>query len=86
MKMTKILMIYSIGEDTKRIAFNRKLFSYKIQSHAGKYKYKSKGILTQYEKPLRSVIIFDKEKLVETRKLCKRMNIEVKFYEITVIS
>ena len=78
-------MIYSIGEDTKRITFNRKLFSYKIQSHAGKYKYLSKGILTQYEKPLRSVIIFDKEKLLETKKLCKKFNVEVKFYEIAEI-
>lgn len=79
-------MIYSIGEDAKRITFNRKLFSYKIQSHEGKYKYKSKGILTQYEKPLRSVIIFDKEKLIETKKLCDKLNVEAKFYEITKIS
>lgn len=78
-------MIYSIGEDAKRISFNRKLFSYKIQSHAGKYKYKSKGILTQYEKPLRSVVIFDKGKLPETKKLCKKFNVEVKFYEIIEI-
>ncbi len=79
-------MIYSIGEDAKRISFNRKLFSYNIQSHAGKYKYKSKGILTQYEKPLRSVVIFDKEKLRETKNLCKKFNVEVKFYEIIKIS
>ena len=86
MKMTKILMIYSIGDDAKRITFNRKLFSYKIQSHEGKYKYQSKGILTQYEKPLRSVIIFDKGKLEQTRKLCHKLNVEAKFYEITKIS
>jgi hypothetical protein len=79
MKMAKILMVYSIGEDAKRITFNRKLFSYKIQSHAGKYKYRSKGILTQYEKPLRSVIIFDKEKLSETKQLCKKFDTGVKF-------
>ncbi len=79
-------MIYSIGNDTKRITFNRKLFSYNIQSHAGKYKYQSKGILTQYEKPLRSVIIFDKGKLIETKRLCDKLNVEAKFYEITGIS
>lgn len=84
--MAKILMMYSIGEDARRITFNRKLFSYNIQSHAGKYKYQSKGILTQYEKPLRSVVIFDKEKLLDTKKLCKKFNVEAKFYEITEIS
>lgn len=86
MEMEKILMIYSVGKDAKRIAFNRKLFSYKIQSHAGKYKYQSKGILTQYEKPLRSVVIFDKGKLLETKKLCKKLNIEAKFYNIMEIT
>lgn len=79
-------MIYSIGDDAKRITFNRKLFSYNIQSHAGKYKYQSEGIITQYEKPLRSVIIFDKEKLVPTRKLCHKLNVGAKFYEIIEIS
>ncbi len=79
-------MIYSFGDDAKRITFNRKLFSYNIQSHTGKYKYQSKGILTQYEKPLRSVIIFDKKKLVSTRKLCHKFNVGAKFYEITEIS
>ena len=82
--MNKILMIYNIpeGDDITRITFNRQLFNYNIQSHKGKYQKKSKGILTNYEKPVRSCVIFDKEKLEQVKKLCKKLDIRTKFYEI----
>ena len=76
-------MIYNIpkGDDITRITFNRKLFNYNLQSHKGKYQKKSKGILTNYEKPIRSCVIFDKEKLQEVKKLCKKLDITPKFYK-----
>ena len=82
--MNKILMIYHIpeGNDITRITFNRQLFDYKLQSHKGKYQKKSKGILTNYEKPIRSVVIFEEDKLEQIKKLCKKTNIKTKFYEI----
>jgi len=78
------MMIYNIpqGDDITRITFNRQLFDYKIQSHNGKYQQKSKGILTDYEKPVRSCVIFDDEEIDKVRKLCKKLNIKTKFYEI----
>ena len=85
--MTKIMMIYSIpeGKDALRITFNRKLFNYNLQSHEGKYKKKSQGILTDYEKPLRSVVIFDKNKLTAVKALCFQLSIDAKFYIIKEI-
>ena len=85
--MSKIMMIYSIpkGNDALRITFNRKLFNYNIQSHEGKYKKKSQGILSDYEKPLRSVVIFDQTKLIKVKTLCSQLSIDAKFYHITEI-
>lgn len=78
------MMIYNIpeGDDITRITFNRKLFDYNLQSHKGKYQKKSKGILTNYEKPVRSCVIFDQEKLEQVKKICKKLQITTKFYEI----
>lgn len=80
-------MIYSIpeGKDALRITFNRKLFNYNLQSHEGRYKKKSQGILSEYEKPLRSVIIFNKDKLPAVKGLCSQLSIDVKFYIIKEI-
>jgi CMP-2-keto-3-deoxyoctulosonic acid synthetase len=77
-------MIYTIpqGDDITRITFNRKLFEYNLQSHKGKYQKRSKGILTNYEKPVRSCVIFDKEQLEQVKKLTKKLQITTKFYEI----
>ncbi|MFH0875763.1 MAG: hypothetical protein V1859_07535 [archaeon] len=85
--MAKIMMIYSIpdGKDAIRITFNRKLFNYNLQSHEGKYKKKSQGILSKYEKPLRSVVIFDKDKLAAVEVLCSQLSIDAKFYLIKEI-
>lgn len=80
-------MIYSIpeGKDVLRITFNRKLFNYNLQSHEGKYKKKSPGILFEYEKPLRSVVIFDQTKLKDVKTLCSKLSIDAKFYIIKKI-
>lgn len=82
--MDKIMMIYSIpkGDSILRINFNRKLFNYNVQSHKGKYKRKTKGILSKVEKPAKSCVIFDKGYLKEVRKLCKDFNIKYKLYLI----
>lgn len=80
----KILMIYDLkGKDSERIKINRKLFQYKIQSHKGKYQKMTKGILTNYEKPTRSVVIFDKTKLLQVKKLIEENKIKHILYEIT---
>lgn len=78
------MMIYSIpdGNAVKRIAFNRRLIDYNIQTHNGKYKGKTKGILKEYEKPIRSCIIFSKKYLSQVKELCKELEIPTKFYEI----
>lgn len=59
------------------------MFQYKTQSHKGKYKKTTKGILTIYEKPTRSVVIFNKTKLPQIKKLIEENNIKHKLYEIT---
>lgn len=80
---TRIIMIYDLkGRDTERIKLNRKLFPYKIQSHKGKYKRTTQGILKKYEKPVRSVIIFEKRNLNEVRKVVDYLKINYKLYEI----
>jgi len=77
-------MIYDLkGKDSERIKINRKLFQYKIQSHKGKYQKTTKGILTNYEKPTRSVVIFNKTKLSPVKKLIEENKIKHKLYEIT---
>jgi hypothetical protein len=86
--MDKILMIYTIpkGNDSIRISFNRKLFCYRMQANSGKFDKKTKGILENYEKPIRSTIIFEKNKLTKVKELCQKFNIDSKFYEIRKIS
>ncbi len=80
-------MIYSIpeGKDSLRITFNRKLFNYNVQSHLGKYRKTSQGILSEYEKPVRSVVIFNQKKLTEVKKLCSVLFIDAKFFLIKKI-
>jgi hypothetical protein len=82
--MKNILMIYSIpeGDDITRIAFNRKLFSYNVQTHSGRYKRKSNGILSIYQKPVRSCVIFEDKHLNNVKKLCKSLKIKSVFYQI----
>jgi hypothetical protein len=81
-------MIYTIpkGNDSIRISFNRKLFCYRMQANSGKFDKKTKGILENYEKPIRSTIIFEKNKLTKVKELCQKFNIDSKFYEIRKIS
>ena len=78
------MMIYAIpkGNDATRITFNRKLFTYNLQSHKGRYSSKSKGILTNFVKPTRSCVIFNKEKFEKVKSLCDSLKIISKFYEI----
>lgn len=83
--MEKILMLYSIGNDVKRIQFNRKLFSYKTKTQGGKYSSTTKGILDKYEKPMRSVILFEITKLKHVKELCKKDKISAIFYRVSEI-
>jgi hypothetical protein len=75
--MNEIMMIYSIpkGNASIRITFNRKLFCYRVQSNEGKFDKKTKGILREFKKPLRSVIIFNKSQYQEVKKLCNQFKI-----------
>ena len=76
-------MIYNLdGKDSNRIRFNRKLFNYKLQSHKGKYQTVSRGILKKYQKPTRSVVIFEKKYLNKVRKLLDEYGITSKVYQI----
>ena len=80
----KILLIYDLkGNDSQRILFNRRLFHYNMQSHEGRYKATSRGILKEFEKPVRSVVIFEKKYLTQVFKLVKNTpNLSYSFYEI----
>ena len=79
----KIIMIYNLkGRDSERIRFNRRLFQYKIQSHKGRYKSTSKGVLKEYEKPIRSVVVFDKKDLAKVKKAVQEFKVDYKLYEI----
>ena len=82
--MTNILLIYNIpkGNASIRISFNRKLISYRVQSNSGKYDKKTKGILKNYEKPIRSTIIFNKNKYLEVKKLCSKFKIKTHNWQI----
>ena len=86
--MTKIMMIYSIpeGNSSIRISFNRRLFNYNIQTHKGKYKKKTQGILQEFERPIKSCIIFDKKLLSSVKQLCDEFSIKYTFYKISKIS
>ena len=76
-------MVYNLkGNDSERISFNRKLFQYNIQSHKGKYKRTSKGALKKYEKPVRSVVIFDKKEITNVLKLIDEFKVDHRLYEI----
>lgn len=76
-------MIYNLdGKDSNRIKFNRRLFNYKLQSHKGKYQTVSKGILKKYQKPTRSVVIFEKKYLNKVRKLLEEYVISSRIYQI----
>ena len=79
----KIILIYNLkGNDSERISFNRKLFQYNTQSHRGKYKTISKGVLKKYEKPARSVIIFNKKDIAKVRKVTDESKVDYRLYEI----
>lgn len=76
-------MIYDLkGRDSERIRFNRRLFQYKVQSHKGKYQSTSKGILIKYEKPVRSVVVFNKKDLAKVKKVVQEFRVAHKLYEI----
>jgi len=85
--MNKILMIYKIpeGNDSVRISFNREMFEYRVQSNKGKYDKKSKGILKKYKKPVRSVIIFDKDMLNKVKEICNKFKVTYELYKIEEI-
>ena len=79
----KVIMIYDLeGEDSKRIRFNRELFQYKIQSHKGKYNTLSNGVLKNYEKLAKSIVIFDKGFLSKVIKIIKKFGVSCRLYEI----
>lgn len=81
--MKQIMLIYNFkGNDSQRIKFNRKLLNYNTQSHEGKYKKKTKGILKQYQKPTRSLIIFPKNNLKQIKEILTEFKIDYTLYEI----
>lgn len=82
--MSKVMMIYAIpkGNSSIRISFNRKLFNYKRQSHKGKYKKKTEGVLKKFERPTKSCIIFDEEYLLSVNNICEQFKISRIFYDI----
>ena len=77
-------MIYQIpkGDASTRISFNRKLFPYRVQGNSGKFDKKTTGILQNYEKPVRSCVIFDSDKINSVKKLCHNFKISAKFYKV----
>jgi len=82
------MMIYSIpkGDSIIRINFNRKLFDYNVQSHRGKYKRKTKGILSKVDKPAKSCVIFDRRCLKDVKKLCEEFKIDFKLYLVKTLT
>lgn len=78
------MMIYNIpnGDSTIRVQFNRKLFEYPMQTNGGRSKTKTKGILSNCERPAKACVIFDKEFLREVKSLCKHFKIKSKFYKV----
>lgn len=85
--MVKILMIYKIpnADSIKRIQFNRKLFKYNMQINSGKRSVKTNGILSEFEKPIKSCVIFNKKYLEEVKELCKKYKIIYEMYQIKKI-
>ena len=84
--MAKVMMIYAIpkGDSSVRISFNRKLFNYRIQSHKGKYKKKTEGVLKEFERPAKSCIVFDEDYLFSVNSICEQFKIRRIFYNITL--
>jgi len=81
--MEQVMLIYNFkGNDSERIKFNRKLLNYNTQSHKGKYKKKTEGILKQYQRPARSLIIFQKNDLEKIKKILTEFKIDYTLYEI----
>jgi len=81
--MKKVIMIYDLrGDDIERIGFNRKLFQYSIQSHKGRYKTKSKGVLKDYIKLARSVVMFSLSDIALVKSILKQSKAKYKLYEV----
>lgn len=82
--MSRVLMIYHIpeGNASKRISFNRKLFHYRMQGNSGKYDKKTTGVLIEYEKPVRSCVVFDKKFLSQVKNVCSEFDVKNTIYEI----
>jgi hypothetical protein len=83
MDMAKILMIYQFpaGNSSIRISFNRELFPYKIQSHFGKYSRKTTGVLQEYEKIIKSVILFEETYLLDVKRIVEKYSIQARFFK-----
>ena len=79
------MMLYEIpeGNSIVRIQFNRKLFEYNMQTNGGRGKTKTKGILSQYEKPAKCCVIFKETYLDKIKKLCKESGVKSHFYRVT---
>ena len=76
-------MVYDLnGNDSERIGFNRRLFQYSIQSHQGRYKTKSKGVLKNYIKLARSVVMFSLSDIALVKSILKQSKAKYKLYEV----
>lgn len=76
-------MTYQIpsGNSSIRISFNRELFPYKVQSHFGKYSRKTQGVLQEYEKVIKSVILFEDKYLAEVQKIVQKYSVQARFFK-----
>lgn len=80
----KILFLLKkpIRNDTKRIQFARGLCTTIIPSHSHKYYSKTHGVLDEFEKPGRAIVVFNKQKLSDVKKYCQANNAQAVFFEV----
>lgn len=69
-----------------RVKFTREMFGSDVQSHRGKYKYKTRGALQDYEKPVRSVVIVPEEERIKAKNILNKYHAEVFIYKILRIA
>lgn len=84
--MQKIIVCYKFKDMSlkDRNKFRRSLFGGIEKTHGGRYKTEFKGFLSDknYEKPVRSVLVIDKNDLKGAEKILKSFKAEYFIYEI----
>jgi hypothetical protein len=54
-----------------------------MQTNGGRGRTKTKGILSQYEKPAKCCVIFEYTHLNKIKKLCREFKVKSNFYSVT---